>query len=150
MSDASKLVSTSRPSASGTPSRYRGFALAGKGLGRHCRRTRAQWTAFTPNRCSCEVLWQQVQQQTIVPAAVRGAFVATHDPHRSKPHALVGADRPLVVGRGIDRDAVVAAVLEQKAGQGPDRVGAQPSAMPGRVQEEVDGGVAVVGLVLLQ
>jgi hypothetical protein len=43
----------------------------------------------------------------------------------------------------------VAPLLEQVAGQCPDRVGAQRATMPVRVQEDVDGGVAVVLLVLL-
>lgn len=36
-------------------------------------------------------------------------------------------------------------VLEQVAGQGPDRVGAQAAAVPVGMQEEVEGGVPVVG-----
>jgi hypothetical protein len=91
----------------------------------------------------------QWKQQPVAPAAVGAALVAAQHAHRAEPHPPVGADRPLVEGRGIDGEAVMAAPGEPVAGQGPDRVGAQPAAMSGRVQEDVDGGVAVVGVGLL-
>jgi hypothetical protein len=84
-----------------------------------------------------------------VPAAVGISLVAAHDADRSEPHASVGADRLLVVGGRVDGEAVMAALLEQVAGQGPDRVGAEPAALPVPMQEDVDGGVPVVGIGLL-
>jgi hypothetical protein len=55
----------------------------------------------------------------------------------------------LVRGRGVDREPVVPAFLEQVPRDEPDRLRAETSALSGRRQEEVDVRVAVVRRRLL-
>ena len=80
-------------------------------------------------------------QQTVVPRA-GGLHVAPYwrlmtPTGACKAGLLVGADRLVVMG-GIDRDPVVPAVLDQVAGELPDRRGADPAAVQRGVDEDVD------------
>ena len=61
--------------------------------------------------------------------------------------AGVAPGRGVVVGGGVDHQAVVADVVDQVAGQGADGVGAQATAVHRRIQVDVDTGVPVVRIV---
>ena len=84
-----------------------------------------------------------------MPGAVGAAFVLAHHANASEYDLLVRPDRPLVRGRGIDRDPVMASRFEQVARDHPNRRGPDPSTLPGRADEEIDAGVLVVGRHLL-
>jgi hypothetical protein len=71
-------------------------------------------------------------------------------PTRRKPDARVAADRRLVGRRRVDGEAVVPAVTDQMEGKGPHGVAADAAVVDLGVEEDVDGGVAVVGLSLLR
>src|SRR4051794_25345965 len=101
-------------------------------------------------RCdSAQLALQHVHQQAVMPRTVGAALVAAHDPDGAEADALVAADRDGVVGRRVDRDPVVTAVLEQPSRDRSDRVGAEALAVPAGVQREVDAAVAVPRLGLL-
>jgi methylmalonyl-CoA/ethylmalonyl-CoA epimerase len=88
-----------------------------------------QLTLFTPGPGDLPGLFQfqlaaeQVHQQAVVEGAVGAALVLAHDPDGAEAHLGVAADGRLVGGRRVDRDPVVAALLEQEPGQQPDRLG---------------------------
>src|SRR4051794_7416844 len=84
-----------------------------------------------------------------MPRTVGAALVAAHHPDRPEADALVAADRDRVVGGRIDRDPVMAALVEQPPRDRPDRLGPESPAVPRGVQREVDAAVAVhrVGLL---
>ena len=84
-----------------------------------------------------------------MPLAVCPALVAAHDPDALEPEPLVASDRPLVGDGRVDRDPVVAASLEEPAGQRADGVGSEALAVSRSRQEEVDVRVPIVGLELL-
>ena len=50
-----------------------------------------------------------------MPSADRCALVLARDTDAAEPVLLVAADRPLVVGRGVDDQTVVAAVVNEVA-----------------------------------
>ena len=54
-----------------------------------------------------------------------------------------------VLGRRVDGEPVVAPVVDQVAGQRADRIGAETSPVPRRVEVDVDPGAAVLRRVLL-
>src|SRR5262245_47682773 len=86
------------------------------------RRPRTRQASQTPSMRRCwsvggvQVLFQEVHQEGVVVGAGGGAFVLAHDADGAEADALVGADGALVVGGGVDGEAVVAAVVEQVAG----------------------------------
>ena len=84
-----------------------------------------------------------------MPAPVRAAFVQAHhaDPPEADP--LIGPDGPLVRGRRVDGQAMVVPDIDQVSGQGPDGVRPEASTVVSPVQEQVDAGVAVSRIVLL-
>ena len=84
-----------------------------------------------------------------MPGAIGAAFVSAHDADRPEAHGPVSPDCPLVGGRRIDRDPVMAAFLEQESGERPDGVPAQAAAVGGGRQEQVDLRAAVVRVELL-
>jgi hypothetical protein len=85
-----------------------------------------------------------------VPAAAAGvALVGTHHADGPETDLLVGANSRRVRGSRVDRDAVVATILEQVAHHAADGLGAEASTVQCRVEEQVDAGVAVARLGLL-
>src|ERR687890_1858828 len=80
---------------------------------------------------------KHVHQQPVVPGSVGAALVVAHDPDPAEAHLLVSADRSRVVGRRIDRETMVATLLEEVAGEQTDRFGAQPLAVAGRGEKDV-------------
>src|SRR5207245_2108231 len=81
---------------------------------------------------------EQIHQQSVVPGAVGAALVAAHQADRTEADALVRADR-LCVRRGrVDRDSVVAALLEELAGGEAERLAAQTPSLGGRRQCDVE------------
>jgi hypothetical protein len=75
--------------------------------------------------------------------------VLAHDPDPPEPGLLVAADRALVLGGRVDHEPVVATVGDEVPRHRPDRVRAEPAAVMGLAEEEVDAGVLVVGVGLL-
>ena len=63
---------------------------------------------------------EEVEQEAVAPGAVRVEPVLAHDPDPPEADLLVAADRALVVGCGVDREPVVAAVRDQRATSGSD------------------------------
>ena len=70
-------------------------------------------------------------------------------PDRPETDLRVGPDGGLVVDRRVDRQAVVAAVVDEVRRERPDRVGTEAATLGGGREEEVDAGVAEVGFGLL-
>ena len=85
---------------------------------------------------------------SVVIRAVSPAFVVTHQADRPEAHPGIGADGVLVGRRGIDGQAVVAADLDEVAGEGPESVAAEALALVLGVEEDVEPRMPVVGLVL--
>ena len=54
-----------------------------------------------------------------------------------------------VVGRRIDRQTVMAALVDEVRGERPDRIGTEPASLRLGAQEEVDPRAPEVGLGLL-
>src|ERR687898_1614189 len=96
-----------------------------------------------------ELFLEHVHQQPVVPDAVGAALVVAHDPDPAKAHLLVSTDRRRVVGRRIDREAMVATLPEEVAGEQPDRFGAQPLAVAGRGEKDVYARMAIHRVVFL-
>ena len=71
-------------------------------------------------------------------ASVRVALVAAHDADRAESDLLVGADGRDVIGGGIDRDAVMAAVVDEVSHDPADRLGAEAATVVGGIEEQVD------------
>jgi hypothetical protein len=84
-----------------------------------------------------------------VPRAVGSALVAAHDPDRPEADTAVRSDGTLVRGGGIDGEAVMAADVDEVPSERPDRIGPQAATDVRCVQEEVDPGMAIAGLMLL-
>jgi hypothetical protein len=76
-----------------------------------------------------KLVGEQVHEQPVVPAAVGGALVAAQDADRLEAELRVRPDRALVVGGGVDRQAMVAALLDQVGDDEPQRLGAEPLAL---------------------
>ena len=73
---------------------------------------------------------EQLHEQAVVPAlAAEVALVAAHDAHAAEADLLVAADRGRVLGRGIDRDPVMATLVDQA---GERRVASPRFRDPGR------------------
>lgn len=84
-----------------------------------------------------------------MPLAVGLALVPAHDADPAEADLLVGADRARVLERGIDRQAVVAAHVEEPAREQPHRLGAEAAVLERGAEVDVDARVAVVGVELL-
>jgi hypothetical protein len=93
-----------------------------------------------------DLVRQQVEQQAVLPDALRVAPVAAKDPNPLEPDRFVRADRRLVRDGGVDRQPVVPALIDQPAGKCPHGVAAEAAAVQRRREEEVD--VRVLELVL--
>lgn len=79
----------------------------------------------------------------------RPPFVLAHQTDAPESHRRVAADGPLVVGRRVDGDAMVAALVDEPADQQVQGLTPEAAALQRLAQEDVDAGVAVVGLRLL-
>jgi hypothetical protein len=77
------------------------------------------------------------------------ALVAPHDAHAAEPDLRVGADGRRVRCGGVDRDPVVATVFDQVAHEPSHRLRAEAATMQGRIQEQIDARMAVLGVELL-
>src|SRR5438132_7682229 len=95
-----------------------------------------------------ELLGEQVHEQDVVPGPVGAAFGAALDSHGPEADLRVRTDGGGVVGGGIDRQPVVAVVVDQVPRQRPDRVGADAPTVHRGVDVDVHASVAVVGLLL--
>ena len=77
------------------------------------------------------------------------ALVAAQHADRLEPELRVRADRALVVGGGVDREAMVAALLDQVGDDEPQRLGAEPLPLVRGGEADVERGVLVlVGLLV--
>jgi catechol 2,3-dioxygenase-like lactoylglutathione lyase family enzyme len=110
-----------------------------------------QLTLFSPGDLPgrFQLVAEQVHQQAVVEGAVGSALVLAHDPDGSEAHLGVTADGRLVGGRRVDRDPVVAALLEQEPGQQPDRLGPGAPALEAAAEVDVDPRLPVHRVVLL-
>lgn len=84
-----------------------------------------------------------------MPLPVGAALVTAKHAHALEADPLVGADRALVGGCGVDRDAVMAALIEEPACEGADGVAAETPPVPGGAEEEIDARVTVIRVGLL-
>src|SRR3712207_1772877 len=78
-----------------------------------------------------ELFLEHVHEQPIPPFTLRSALILAHDPDPTKAHPLVSADGSSVVRCRIDREPMVAALLEEIASQETERFGAQALPMAG-------------------
>src|SRR3954465_701569 len=96
-----------------------------------------------------ELVGEQVHQQAVAPVAARRPLVAPQHTHRLEADGGVGADGALVAHGGVDREAVVAAHLDQVADREAPRLGAEAQALVRGAEREGEGGMAVLGVGLL-
>src|SRR5712691_9713164 len=78
---------------------------------------------------------EEVHEHAVMPGSIAAPLVAPHPADPPEPDPLVGPNRPLVRGGRIDRQSVVAAVLEEVAGHRPDRIRSEPVALVLPVEE---------------
>src|SRR4051812_4620381 len=94
------------------------------------RKVIGPWSDSRPGRSprtrcdSAQLALQHVHEQAVMPRTAGAALGAARDPDAAEADALVAADRDGVVGRRVDRDPVVAALLEQPSRDRADGVGA--------------------------
>src|SRR4051794_6024375 len=90
--------------------------------------------------------WQldPLHQHRVAPAAVGRALGGLQDAHPAEAGLLVGPDRRRVLQRRVDREAVVAEIVEQMARHRPHDVRSHAPAVDARIEEQVDPRVAVV------
>ena len=81
--------------------------------------------------------------------AVGIALGLAHHADRLEADVLVGADRSDVRERGVDRDPMVPALVDQLADHLPHRLGTDASPVQRGIDEQVDLRVPVLGLGLL-
>ena len=96
-----------------------------------------------------KVRGDELHQKAVVPGAVGPALVLAERPDRTKPDLGVAADCGLVVGGGIDGQPVMSSVSGQVLYEGVHGVGSVASPVHRWIEEDVDAGVAVVGVGLL-
>ncbi len=85
-----------------------------------------------------QLLGEQVHQQAVVPpAAVSVALVVAKHADGTKSHGGVAPDRRFVVSRGVDREAMMAAVMHEVARQDPHSVSPDAPAVHGGVESDV-------------
>ena len=77
--------------------------------------------------------------------AVGAALVPAHHADRPEAHLGVAADGAFVVRGRVDRDPVMAALLEQVPGQQRDRLGARAPALEAGAEVDVDAGGPYIG-----
>src|SRR5215207_11696480 len=77
-----------------------------------------------------------------MPLAVGVALVTAQDPDGSEAEPRVRPDRPLVGGGGIDREAMVPALLDQVPDGEPQRLGAEALALVRSGDRDVERRVA--------
>lgn len=96
-----------------------------------------------------QLLGEQVHEQPVVPpGAVGVTLVAAQHTDGTEADCCVAPDRGRVVRRGIDREAVMAAVLYEVARQDPNSVSADTLTVHGGVEEDVYRRVPVHGVLL--
>src|SRR5919197_6295393 len=111
---------------------------------------RAGVAPIRPNTTRGLSLGDELHQQPVVPLLAAGvALVAPHHADPLEPRLLVGADRSYVRRRGVDRDAVMAPVVDEVTDDAPERRSADALTVERRVEKQVDAGEAVAGLQLL-
>src|SRR5258708_11161295 len=81
--------------------------------------------------------------------AVAAALVLAHDADRAEAHLGIAADCLVVGGRRVDRDPVMAALVEQVPGQQPDGLAARAPSLVAAAEVDVDPSVPVHRVVLL-
>src|SRR6185295_5848862 len=102
-----------------------------------------------PSPALAQLAGEHVHQEPVVEFARGAALISTHHADGPEAHLLVGPDGACVGGRGIDRQSVVAALVEQPPRDRPNGIGAEAATLERRRQEDVDAGVPVVRVVLL-
>src|SRR5688500_5715408 len=91
-----------------------------------------------------ELAVQKLEQDTVVPGAVDAALVVPQHADAPEADAFIAANCPLVRGLRVDRETVVATLVEEVTRQRADGVGAEPLPVPGAPEEDVDARVTVV------
>src|SRR3984885_13976474 len=81
--------------------------------------------------------------------AQRIALIGPHHADPLEARLLVAADRSRVLSSRVDRDPMVASLLNQMVDRAAEHLGAEPAAVARRVEKQVDRGVAVARLALL-
>ena len=108
---------------------------------------RSRHLASSPSSSSS--LREHLHQEPVVERPVGSLLVGAHDPDPTEADLLVGADRGRVVGRRVDREPVVTALLDQVPREDPHRLAPQSLAVPRRRQVQVDAGAAVHRIIHL-
>ena len=83
-----------------------------------------------------------------MPGAVRAPLGAAPDADGTEPDLGVAADGGDVIDGRVDLQPVVAVVDDEVAGQRPDRIAADAAPVDGRVDVDVDAGVAIIRILL--
>jgi 23S rRNA (cytidine1920-2'-O)/16S rRNA (cytidine1409-2'-O)-methyltransferase len=93
-----------------------------------------------------KLVGEQVEQQAVLPFAVRCAPVATQDADSFETGGFVGSYGLFVPKRGVDGEAMVTALIDEPARKRTDSIAAEAAAVDVGREEEVD--VRVLELVL--
>ena len=103
------------------------------------------------NRRAVQLGREHVEQQSVPPDALGVQPVLAHDSDALEARLFVAPDRPLVVGRRVDREAAVTAVDDQVARHRSHRVRPEAAVVVLCSEEEVDACVPVllVGLLVV-
>ena len=128
------------------PARRAGRVLPGRRS--RARPSRAASPGPMPSP-SCQLLCEEVEQQSVAPDAIRIAPILAHHADGAEAHLLVAADRALVVRRRVDRRG--GGARDRRSGGAPSFAlrrcrGPRPWKA---AEEEVDPGVSEIWLVLL-
>src|SRR4029079_19114651 len=92
---------------------------------------------------------QELHQQPVDPRTVGHPLIATHRADPPETDLLVRADRVLVIGGRVDGDPMMTVFFDQAAGDEADGCRAHAVALDVVGEEEIDTGVAELGLGLL-
>src|SRR6186997_3581018 len=98
---------------------------------------------------SGQLVSQQIHQQAVMEGAIGATLVAAHDADGPKADAGISADGVVVRGRRIDGQAMVATDVDEVARQRPKGVDTDALPLMRAVEEDVQPGMPVVGLLLL-
>jgi hypothetical protein len=94
---------------------------------------------------------EQFHQQAVVPAfAFDVPLVTSHDAHWPEADPFVAPDRGGVRRRRVDREAVMAALVDQVSHDESEGLRAEAAPVQGGIDEEIDACMAIPGLELLQ